>query len=182
MALLRVVLIVALVGGLIVWVMAAGLPVSGGAPPGTQAARADRREAGRSAAHATGGMSDLDVEISRLQRALSAMPALSSGARDLFRFGGPPGKSPDDSSHQPPVSAAVADPSPDRPPMQLLGIATDGDPENVVRTAIIATPRQLFLLREGQQMALRFLVTRIGEDAVELRDLATDTTFRLGLH
>ena len=47
---------------------------------------------------------------------------------------------------------------------------------------MIATPRQLYLVREGEQIALRFQVVRIGADAVELRDLVNDETFPLVLH
>ncbi|HZA35855.1 MAG TPA: hypothetical protein VE505_13045 [Vicinamibacterales bacterium] len=65
--------------------------------------------------------------------------------------------------------------------MQLLGVAAEEGDAAPVRTAVIGTPRQLYLVREGEQMALRFLVLRIGTDAVELRDLATDDTFQLAL-
>jgi Tfp pilus assembly protein PilP len=65
--------------------------------------------------------------------------------------------------------------------MQLLGIASDGAESELQRTAVIATPHQVYLVKEGEQIAFRFLVTRIGADAVELRDLAHDSTFSLAL-
>jgi Tfp pilus assembly protein PilP len=65
--------------------------------------------------------------------------------------------------------------------MQLLGIAEDGADSTLERTAVIATPRQVYLVKEGEQIAFRFQVVRIGPDAVELRDLAHDSTFTIAL-
>jgi hypothetical protein len=65
--------------------------------------------------------------------------------------------------------------------MQLLGVAAEEAGDAPVRTAVIATPRQLYLVREGEQIALRFQVLRISTDVVELRDLAADETFQLAL-
>ena len=113
------------------------------------------------------------------------MPSPSSTRRDPFRFaGGPPGR-PDTESVQttagPTAGTADGEAPPDRPPMQLLGIAEDGDAAAVQRTAVIATPRQVYLVKEGEQIAFRFQVSRIGADAAELRDLAHDSTFTLAL-
>jgi hypothetical protein len=187
MATVRVLLIVGAVGGLTAWAVAQGAAVPAGAPAGASAVRrtdGPPEPAGRTDA-ATAGEPGFDVAIDRLRTGLGVMPAPSAPGRNPFRFGA-------ERLVRRPSSAARAAVSsedmtdagpvaPDRPPMQLLGVATEEDGAAPTRTAVIATPRQLYLLREGEQMALRFQVLRIGNDVVEIRDLATDDTFQLAL-
>jgi hypothetical protein len=114
------------------------------------------------------------------------MPAPAASGRNPFRFGADPSvRRTSAAQHRATlVQAENADTgpvAPDRPPMQLLGVAAEEGDAAPVRTAVIGTPSQLYLVREGEQMALRFQVLRIGTDAVELRDLATDDTFQLAL-
>jgi hypothetical protein len=182
MASVRVLLIVGLVGALMAWVAAPGVPVAGGAPSsGDSSAAGDANRA-----HTPGDEhARLDIELRRLHASLAAMPSPSSTSRDPFRFAGGAHERPDaESAHATaaPAGDAADGATPlDRPPMQLLGIAEDGDAAAVQRTAVIATPRQVYLVKEGEQIAFRFQVARIGADAVELRDLAHDSTFTLAL-
>jgi hypothetical protein len=187
MATVRVLLIVGAVGGLTAWAVAQGAAVPAGDAAGAPAVRTEvpREPAGRT----TTSMPvepGFEVGVDRLRTGLGVMPSPSASGRNPFRFGAQR-LVPRRSSAQPPAAvspddAADAGPvAPDRPPMQLLGVATEEDGPAPIRTAVIATPRQLYLLREGEQMALRFQVLRIGTDAVELRDLATDETFHLAL-
>jgi hypothetical protein len=185
MAISRVLLIVGAVGGLTAWVIAQGSPVSGrqhdtsvgrgaaGASTTRQAASASRDPA-------------FDVEVDRLRTGVSAMPPPSASGRNPFRFGPTSPRRDGVAAH--PTATLGAQETPetgtaaaDRPPMQLLGVAADENGGSLVRTAVIATPRQLYLVREGEQIALRFQVTRISSDAVELRDLVNDDAFQLAL-
>ena len=187
MATVRVLLIVGAVGGLTAWVVAQGTAVPAGAPAGRSAVRAQASgETADRRASVTAVDPGFDVEIDRLRAGLDVMPAPPESGRNPFRFGA------DRSVRRPPsaVRGTAFQPrsteqgllAPDRPPMQLLGVAADDESAAPVRTAVIATPRQLYLVREGEQIALRFQVLRIGTDVVELRDLATDDTFQLALH
>jgi hypothetical protein len=180
MASVRVLLIVGLIGALMAWVVAPAVPVSGGGPPSAEPSAGD---AGRP--HPSDdARSRLNIELRRLHTSLASMPSLSTARRDPFRFAGDAHGRPETESVQARAATAEAtggETPPDRPPMQLLGIAEDGDPAAVERTAVIATPRQVYMVKEGDQIAFRFQVARIGADAVELRDLAHDAPFTLAL-
>jgi hypothetical protein len=182
MATVRVLLIVGAVGGLTAWAVAQGAAVPAGVRAGTSSVRA---QAPRGTADATAVKPGFEVAIDRLRTGLGVMPAPTESGRNPFRFGADRSvRRTSAAQHRALVQADSTDPgpaAPDRPPMQLLGVAAEEGDAAPVRTAVIGTPRQLYLVREGEQMALRFLVLRIGTDAVELRDLATDDTFQLAL-
>jgi hypothetical protein len=187
MATVRVLLIVGAVGGLTAWAVAQGAAVPAGVRAGTSSVRA---QAPRGTADATAAVTAVEpgfeVAFDRLRTGLGVMPAPTETGRNPFRFGadGSVRRTSAAQHRATLVQAESTDPglvAPDRPPMQLLGVASEEGDAAPVRTAVIGTPRQLYLVREGEQMALRFLVLRIGTDAVELRDLATDDTFQLAL-
>ena len=50
-----------------------------------------------------------------------------------------------------------------------------------VRTAILSGLGDVFLVKAGEIVASRYEVVAVGADAVELRDLGTGRTLRLGL-
>ena len=182
MATVRVLLIVGAVGGLTAWAVAQGVAVPAGAPPvGTEVSR---QEPGRTGA-ATAAEPGLEVGMDRLRGGLGVMPSPSASGRNPFRFGADRAIHRSPSAQDPAaVPAENTDSGPvslDRPPMQLLGVAAEEAGDAPMRTAVIATPRQLYLVREGEQIALRFQVLRISTDVVELRDLAADETFQLAL-
>ena len=188
MATVRVLLIVGAVGGLTAWAVAQGSVVPAGAPTDASSVRTDlpREPAGRTGV-TTANEPGFEVGISRLGTGLAMMPSPATSGRNPFRFGADRSVRhlPSDAQQRAAlVGTEGTDPSPiapDRPPMQLVGVAAEEGDEVVVRTAVIATPRQLYLVREGEQFALRFQVLRIGSDVVELRDLAADDTFQLAL-
>ena len=187
MATVRVLLIVGAVGGLTAWAVAQGTAVPAGAPAGTSAVRAQASGEPDRGASVTALDPGFDVEIDRLRTGLGVMPAPPASGRNPFRFGADrsvrrPPSAVRGTSFQPRSTEQAGLLAPDRPPMQLLGVAAEDESAAPVRTAVIATPRQLYLVREGEQIALRFQVLRIGNDVVELRDLATDDTFQLALH
>jgi hypothetical protein len=186
MATIRVLLIVGAVGGLTAWAVAQGSAVPAGPAAGPSSVRAPvARETADRGASAGGVDPGVEVAIERLRTGLSVMPAPSESGRNPFRFGADRSVRRSAGQHRaalvPSDSTDAGPVAPDRPPMQLLGVAAEGEDAAPVRTAVIATPRQLYLVREGEQLALRFQVLRIGIDAVELRDLATDDTFQLAL-
>ena len=170
-------LIVGSAGALTAWLVAAGSP----RPAQSAAAGQAETNAGAAASAA-----DLAIETARLRTAMAAMPARLQARRDLFRYEGRRRPSHDVAfAEEQAAGAARVPPSVEtpaastRPEITLLGIAEDPTPGGVVRTAILSTSEQLHMVREGEQVALRFLVHRITTGGVELRDLADDTLVSL---
>jgi hypothetical protein len=120
-------------------------------------------------------------QIARLRERLATMPDSTGGRRDPFHFvhEARPELRPVATSAQ---ADEVAPAVPERPELQLIGIGEDQRDGGAVRTAIVAGMKQVFLVREGDRVALRFQVKRIGADAIEVEDLAANETFRLALH
>jgi hypothetical protein len=125
----------------------------------------------------------LEAEITRLHDHLrpSASPRLG---RDLFQFVAP---RPRITAQAPAPSLILPSPAPPpapaAPALTLIGVAQDVADGAPVRTAIISTPGQLFLVKEGEEVTaagLRYRVVRISGDAVEL-SAADETTLRLAL-
>jgi hypothetical protein len=68
-----------------------------------------------------------------------------------------------------------------RPEMELEGIAEETGNGHPLRTAVIAAAGELIFAKEGDRVLSRFLVVRITEDAVQLRDDEGGGTFSLVL-
>jgi hypothetical protein len=127
------------------------------------------------------------VPVVQMERLTAAARPLPSSKRDPFRFAHTPRHAGTDSVADPVGTGALheevapdhADPL--RPELRLIGLAEDTLNGRIVRTAVITAPNQVYLVREGEQIALRFLVDRIGADAVQLRDLTNDGTIVLAL-
>jgi hypothetical protein len=70
-------------------------------------------------------------------------------------------------------------------PLTLSGIAEDVGPDSdgapLVRTAVLSGLGDVFLAKAGDTILSRYEVVAIGADAVELKDLTTLRTIRLGL-
>jgi len=120
---------------------------------------------------------ELASEIARLHRAQSAASAPKS-RRDPFRFVTPAPR-----PVQAPVAviAPVVPQAPPPPVLKLIGVAEDSAAGRAVRTAIIAGPNQLYIVREGERVTPRYGVTRISPDVVELTDTGDSTPLRLAL-
>jgi len=122
-------------------------------------------------------------EIARLQERLRPKSEPRQPGRNLFAFRG--------RAAQPRASLAVAAPpvvavplpmpAVNQPPLKLAGIAEDEGPEGPVRTAIISGEAQLYLVKEGDEVAARYRVGKISADVVELVDLNDGTIRRLAL-
>jgi hypothetical protein len=114
----------------------------------------------------------LAAEIARLHDHLrpTASPRLG---RDLFQFAAarpqlaPSAALPAPPELVPPPAPAV----PAAPALTLIGVAQDAAEGGTVRTAIISTQGQLFLVKEGEEVTSagsRYRVTRISVDSVDL--------------
>ena len=129
------------------------------------------------------------VPVVQMERLITAARPQPSSKRDPFRFAHTPRHVGSDTAADPigtgalheEVAALPEQADPLRPELRLIGLAEDTSSGSVVRTAVITAPNQVYLVREGEQIALRFLVDRIGADAVQLRDLANDGTIVLAL-
>ncbi len=83
------------------------------------------------------------------------------------------------------LATVPAEPIAEPDPLTLSGIAEealgDGKTAAPVRTAVLSGLGDVFLARAGDTIASRYQVVLVGADAVELKDLTTGRTFRLGL-
>ena len=120
----------------------------------------------------------LDAEIARLHDHLrpTASPRLG---RNLFQFAAarpriaPEAAAPSPAA-LPPPAAPAASPTPS---LTLIGVAQDAAENGTVRTAIISTSGQLFLVKEGEEVTaagVRYHVSRISADSADLT--ASDET------
>ena len=125
---------------------------------------------------------DLAKEIARLHDRLRPDAPPRQPARNLFAFHTPPRRivAPIAPTPAPAVSEAAPATLP-QPPLQLAGIAEDAGPDGPVRTAIISTPGQLFLVKAGDPVTSRYRVARVAADVVELTDAIDGSTRRLAL-
>jgi hypothetical protein len=125
---------------------------------------------------------DLAKEIARLHERLrpDATPRLPG--RNLFTF-----QSAVRTARQPMVPAPVPAPVEAPPPiavapsLKLIGLAEDDGPDGVVRTAIISGEGELFVVKVGDSVTARYVVTTISADVVELTDTSDQTVRRLPL-
>jgi hypothetical protein len=173
MPFLRGAIVVGGAGILTVWLVAASIAPS--RPIATRAAPA----AFRAVTDRSGGR---QFPITRFRAALAAMPGSRGVERDPFRFR--TRSSPAAGERRVSTGAAPqlsGEPRPPRPELQLLGIAEDTHDGTVVRNAVISSMNQLYLVGEGEQMALRFLIKRVRVDSVDVEDLAEGVTFRIAL-
>jgi hypothetical protein len=129
---------------------------------------------------------ELADEIARLRERLRPSATPQTPARNLFAFRSGAARSA-------PVAPAPA-PVPGLffpvPPVavasdhgfKLSGLAEDAGPDGVaMRTAIISTPTQLYLVKEGDAVTERYRVAKISADAVELSDVNGGAPLRLVL-
>jgi hypothetical protein len=120
---------------------------------------------------------DVHAQADRLRRRLATAPA-PRPVRNPFVFAprapAPPRYVP--RAVPPPPSAPVDV----EPQMTLIGIAEEGAGEAGVRTAMIAGEGdQLFLVKVGQAVGVRYRVSAIGAEGVQLTDMTTGLVRRL---
>ena len=131
------------------------------------------------------GKSDLSgaalaVEIQRLHERLRPSTPPEQPSRNLFEYRSRRSSAPIQS--QPAIMSPAATPvAAAPPPLELIGVATDGAGDATVRTAILSGFGQLYLVKEGERVNDRYRVVRIGADAVELADADQSTPIRIAL-
>ena len=135
----------------------------------------------RDAVGATAAVSDIEQQASRLQARLQHEALYRQPSRDPFRFNARAR-----ASAAAPAAAPVGDPAPvaplvppPLPPLRLAGVAVDQEAGVEVRTAILSTASGVVLARVGDEVAGRFRVTKVEEDAVELVALSDGAPLRL---
>jgi hypothetical protein len=134
-----------------------------------------------SAVSTTGSDREGVSPTAQLHARLEKMRVSPAIRRDPFRFATPaPAAAAARRQSVPSDPPASIEPS-TRPEIRLLGIAEDSRDGTIVRNAIISSSNQLYLVGEGEQLALRFLVKRIDEKAVDIEDLAEGATFQITL-
>ncbi len=127
---------------------------------------------------------DIQSQAARLRARLATAPEPGGSSRNPFAFHVPP--------PQPrPVPRGATRPAgdlrpalsvPEPPPFSLSGIAEDENPAGVrIRTAVLSGMGDVFLVKAGDTVRERYSVIAVGADAVELNDLVTGRTIRLGL-
>jgi hypothetical protein len=121
---------------------------------------------------------NVQSQASRLRERLAAAPALQPSVRNPFAFverapaPAPAAKAPPVTVTPPFIQRLIAEPD-----LVLLGVAEEGS----VRTAMIGSGEELLMATEGQTVAGRYRVGKVGADAVELIDVGTGATRRLSL-
>jgi hypothetical protein len=123
---------------------------------------------------------ELAAEVARLHDRLRP-DAAPKHTRNLFAF----------AIQKPRPAAVVAPPAPALteaprppvapPPLKLVGVAENAGPNGPERTAIISGFGQLFLVKEGENVTMRYRVAKVAADVVELADAGDGTTLRLAL-
>ena len=118
-------------------------------------------------------------QAGRLRQRLAAAPTLTAPIRNPFTFAArEPVAAPAMTVRSRTLAAPVAaDPPLPEPPLVLLGVAEQGS----TRTAMIGSGDELLMATEGQTLAGRYRVAKVGADAIELVDLGTGATRRLFL-
>jgi hypothetical protein len=123
---------------------------------------------------------ELAAEIIRLHDRLHPTTVPRQPARNLFEFNAEVRARVVAAAAAPaaaPVAEAASPAAAEAPPLSLIGVAEDSG----VRTAIISMQGQLFLVKEGEAVADRYAVARVGSDTVDLTDGKESTTVHLAL-
>ena len=143
-------------------------------------ASAPARDAVRSADAAV----DIAQQADRLRAKLQTMTVYEDPSRNPFRFGERIRAARPGAGSAPPEIQAAPVPEVSTPPaltFTLSGIAEDTANGQLVRTAIISTPQDVVLVKEGDVVADQFRVTRIAADSVELTRTTDNSVVHLGL-
>jgi hypothetical protein len=119
-------------------------------------------------------------QAARLRQRLAGAPALQPSVRNPFTFAEHESVAASPSAVFPraaqPAPVTLNGLAPD-PELALLGVAEEGE----TRTAVIQSGDELLMATEGEILADRYRVVKVGAEGVELVDLGTGVTRRLFL-
>lgn len=137
-----------------------------------------------SAAHTETASAEIQREADRLHQRLQQDAAFREPARNPFRFGAPRARAANaaPSERRPLIEPLpeVAEPTP-APRIALSGIAEDAISDQIVRTAIISTPGDVYLVKVGEMVGDVYEVTAVDATSVELVRIEDRSTLRLVL-
>jgi hypothetical protein len=149
--------------------------------PPRQPPAAARRQA--SAASRAARAPDIIHEAERLRARVPAAAGYHAPTRNPFRFARVEESGGDRPASPPPVEDLPPAAIPQTPTLRvtLSGIAENTVAGDVVRTAVISTPDDVLLVKEGDSVAGQYRVTRITADSVELTRASDGVVVRLAL-
>jgi hypothetical protein len=119
---------------------------------------------------------ELAAEVARLRARLRPPDQPQEPARNLFQFGERAARAAASAPDLPAIEAPMVT-APPPPPLALIGFASEG----ATRTAIISGFGDLFLAREGDQVAGQYRVSRVDGDGVDVTSLSDGSTITLRL-
>jgi hypothetical protein len=152
--------------------------------PPAQAPAARSVAPAASASQASPTTIDIQHEAARLQVRTHQAARYPETSRNPFRFNARSAREARPSATSGPPRLAPLTLVPEAPPeprVSLDGIATDVVDGHEQRSAIVSTDSGVVLVREGEQVAGRFRVTKIATDAVELVRLSDGSVLRIAL-
>lgn len=124
-------------------------------------------------------------EADRLSARLHPSMPYQGPLRNPFQFSQPrrATSAPRATSRQPKVSDASMTETPVAPPLRvsLTGIAEDTSGAAPVRTAVISTPDDVMLVKEGEMVAGQYKVTAVTANSVDLTRVSDGSVVRLTL-
>jgi hypothetical protein len=184
-----------------VWVSSATLPPPAApAPAATQAQAAKNAKTVKTARPARGPQQrdissfDLDEAAERLRAQLETAKRPQAPERNPFEFAAAPAPRRIAEPTPPPIAVPVVPPGSQPPPFVLTGVAEHKNGDAIERTAILTGSSlaanmtggaggegQIYFAKAGDKVIGRYEVTAVGADAIELRELASGQTVRLGL-
>jgi hypothetical protein len=127
---------------------------------------------------------EVQSQASRLHARMAEAPTPSANVRNPFAFGAlrAPHRPPGAEMAHAAVAAEPAAFTPAPPQLVLMGMAEESTPAGPRRTAIIGTEGDdVLFVHEGDTVAGRYRVTKIGADAVELQDVTNNAYRRIAL-
>ena len=135
------------------------------------------------AAHSAEAATDIVQQADRLRAKLQTAAVYQEPARNPFRFGERIRLVPTAGSGGAEVSPAPVSAVPEQPAfvLTLSGIAEDIVDGQVLRTAIISTPHDVVLVKEGDTVDDQFRVVSIATDSVELTSTTDSSRIHLTL-
>ena len=158
MNLKRAATIVTTGGGLAAWLVGATTSNRVAAPPPViDRAPIERRGA------------ELATEMARFRERMPPTAPPRQPARNLFKFreASRQATAPDVAPAPPPENIPAPPPV---SPMRLIGVSEDPGAAGPVRSAFVNADGQLFIVKEGDTVLMRYKVTKISSEVVELTD------------